>query len=53
MNKLERWLEAMGLEEVLEEGGVTELEALECLYKHGLLELPTWLENDELPTEEE
>ena len=53
MNKLERWLEAMCFEDILEEGGLSELEALEYLYRLGLLELPPWLEDDDLPTEEE
>lgn len=52
-SKLEIWLECEDLEYILEEGGVSELEALECLYIHGLLSLPGWLEEDELPTEEE
>lgn len=53
MDEFELLLEVYSLEELFEELDLEPREVLEILYRHGYIELPTWLDNGRFPDEDE
>lgn len=51
--KLEEWLKDQDFEEILEENDLEPVDVLECLFQHGLVKIPLWMEDEFQETEDE